>query len=140
MYFADSCLLDKNSINYIVGRLQVCNDDVLDPPNHLRAAMFVIDRCAVQLLKAGLTPEAELPRASYILDISDLPLDSQCTHSGTGFGNNIKVSKARRSEATSLGGKSAYSISSRRRRPTKRTAQGSRGSTTGAAPLRRTPG
>ncbi|GMH70925.1 hypothetical protein TrST_g2373 [Triparma strigata] len=32
-----------------------------------------------------------MPRASYILDLTDLPPDAQATHSGTGFGDRIKA-------------------------------------------------
>ena len=61
--------------------------------------MFVIDRCAVQLLRTGLTSDGKLPRASYILDLSDLPVDAQCSHSSTGYGDNIKA-KYKKSKTT----------------------------------------
>lgn len=89
MYFADSSSKDKNGMSYIVGRLQICNDEMLDPANHLRAAMFVIDRVACELINAGLK-NGKVPRASYILDLTDLEARFQSEWGGTGFGGDIK--------------------------------------------------
>jgi len=95
MYFADSLLKDKSGCSYAVGRLQICNNDLLDPPNHLRGGMFCIDRLACELLHRGVVNDA-LPKASYILDLSDLPPNYQATHSGTGYGENIKKQRKNR--------------------------------------------
>lgn len=89
MYFCDSCQKDKNGVPYIVGHLQCSNGDTMDAPNHLRAAMFVIDRAAVHCVRAGVV-NGKVPRASYILNLSDLHPDAQCTVSGTGYGANIE--------------------------------------------------
>jgi len=51
--------------------------------------MFVIDRAAVAAIQAGIVNNS-IPRASYILDLSDLKPNDKCTVSGTGFGEAVK--------------------------------------------------
>jgi DNA-dependent RNA polymerase auxiliary subunit epsilon len=89
MYFADSCMVDKNGLPYILGNLQLASSDKCDTPNHLRAAMFVIDNAAVAVMRAGLI-DGKAPRASYILNLTSLHEDFQATASGTGFGKNVE--------------------------------------------------
>ena len=90
MYFCDSCLKDKYGLPYILGHLGLCNNDRIDAPNHLRAAMMVIDREACAFMKAGLVG-GRLPKASYILNLTDLAPSFTGTASGTGYGTGVKA-------------------------------------------------
>ena len=60
MYFCDGCAVDKNGMPFITGRLNLCDDDFLDAANHLRAAMFVLDR-------GGRASLMKTPTDGYIL-------------------------------------------------------------------------
>jgi len=85
MYFCTSgAERDKNGLPFILGRLLLCNDDFMDPANHLRAGMFVIDRQATSLLHAGRV-NGKFPRASYILDLTPLNFEF---NGGTVSGTN----------------------------------------------------
>jgi len=77
MYFAKACHCDREHRPFIVGRVHFANPENMHPWRHLRAGIFVVERAAIEVMRAGCG------YGSYILDVGGVEPPIAGTFSGT---------------------------------------------------------
>merc|ERR1712176_1450789 len=78
-YFAECGKTDNWGGPVIVGRMNMCNADTMDPYNHIIAALFVVERCARKSSWGTCT------RGCFVLDFDKL--DFTCKEFNNGSPN-----------------------------------------------------
>ena len=88
VYFGVTDLRTRAGIPVMIGRVTLMTDDSAPgwkpsdrmlPAQHLRAALFVVERAAHMLLSCGARA-----KGSYILDVGSYPTEEMARHKGTG--------------------------------------------------------